>query len=52
MRPFECKVAWHKNDESIKNIRKLIAEEWKQSKLLEQLDLFDEFKRPIPRRNS
>lgn len=49
VRPFECKVTWHKNNDSIFNIRKLIAEEWKQSKLLEQLVLFDEFKRPIPR---
>jgi len=50
-RPFECKVTWHENDKSIKNIRKLIAGEWKQSKLLERLDLFDEFKRPVSRKN-
>lgn len=49
VRPFECKVTWHKNSDSIFNIRKLIAEEWKHSKLLEQLDLFDEFHRPVRR---
>ena len=48
VRPFECKVTWHESGDSIFNIRKLIAKEWKRSKLLEELGLFDAFKRPIP----
>jgi len=49
VRPFECEVTWHNNDDSIRNVRKLIAAEWKKNKLLERLDLFDEFHRPVRR---
>lgn len=47
VRPFECQVTWHESGDSIKNLRKLIAREWKKSKLLERVDLFDEFHRPV-----
>jgi len=36
-RPFECRVTWHRNNSSIKDIRRLIADEWKKSKLIEEL---------------
>lgn len=37
VRSFECAVTWHGDNYSIRNIRRLIAEEWKKSKLIEEL---------------
>lgn len=37
VRPFECKVSWHGNVDSAKGVRRLIAEEWRKSKLIKRL---------------
>ena len=36
-RPFECAVSWHGDKGSIRDIRRLIAEKWKKSKLVKEL---------------
>jgi len=36
-RPFECAISWHNTKESKKSLRELIADEWRKTKLMDEL---------------